>query len=257
MKITVCELRDDPNGLAEDWNALIEHVREETSDLVLLPEMPFSTWLARSDKASHAAWMKAVELHQQWIERLTELASYVVCGSRPIVVNGKRHNEAFTWEPESGYRGVHTKYYLPNEPGFWEAVWYDRGEPVFNATQTRIAKVGFLVCSEVWFTEHARFYARQGAQLLLVPRSTERATTDKWIAGGRAAAVMSGAFCLSSNRSGQDAHGMAWGGSGWIIEPDQGKVLGLTSEKQPFLTLEINLQDADRAKLTYPRYISE
>ncbi len=56
-------------------------------------------------------------------------------------------------------------------------------------------------------------------------------TTEKWIMGGRAAAVMSGAFCLSSNRGGVDARGHAWGGHGWIVEPEQGMVLGTTLSK--------------------------
>jgi N-carbamoylputrescine amidase len=75
--------------------------------------------------------------------------------------------------------------------------------------------------------------------------------------GGRAAAVMSGAFCLSSNRGGVDARGHAWGGHGWIIEPDQGTVLGTSSTERPFLTLEIDLSAAKLAKRRYPRYVSE
>jgi len=135
LKITVCELRDSPDKLVEDWSALINHVREVASDLVLLPEMPFFTWLARSDQANQSSWMRAIELHQQWIERFAELGS-IVCGSQPVAINGKRYNEAFVWEPETGYRSAHTKYYLPNEPDFWEATWYDRGDPAFNAIQT-------------------------------------------------------------------------------------------------------------------------
>ena len=37
MKVTVCELRNDPAGLDQDWLALIDHVTSEKSDLVLLP----------------------------------------------------------------------------------------------------------------------------------------------------------------------------------------------------------------------------
>jgi len=75
--------------------------------------------------------------------------------------------------------------------------------------------------------------------------------------GGRAAAVMSGAFCLSSNRGGVDAWGHAWGGHGWIIEPDQGTVLFTTSTERPFLTLQIDLSAAEQAKSRYPRYVGE
>ena len=35
MKVTVCELRNDPAGLNQDWPALTEHVAAEKSDLVL------------------------------------------------------------------------------------------------------------------------------------------------------------------------------------------------------------------------------
>jgi len=36
MKVTVCELRNDAHGLELDWKALVEHVKSEKSDLVLL-----------------------------------------------------------------------------------------------------------------------------------------------------------------------------------------------------------------------------
>ena len=66
---------------------------------------------------------------------------------------------------------------------------------------------------------------------------------------------MAGAFCISSNRSGGGS-GIQWGGSGWIIDPD-GEVLGLTSSEEPFLTLDLDLEEAESAKETYPRYVSE
>jgi N-carbamoylputrescine amidase len=83
------------------------------------------------------------------------------------------------------------------------------------------------------------------------------ASSGKWLAGGRAAAVMSGAFCLSSNRSGIDATGFEWGGHGWIIEPEEGDVLAVTDRGQPFVTVDIDLAVADTAKRTYPRYVTE
>ncbi|MGD8305002.1 MAG: nitrilase-related carbon-nitrogen hydrolase, partial [Desulfobacterales bacterium] len=117
------------------------------------------------------------------------------------------------------------------------------------------AKVGFLICSELWFNQHARDYARQGVHLLVCPRATPKASVEKWIAGGRTAAVVSGAYCLSSNFSGARANGPDWGGAGWIVEPEEGAILGLTSEKHPFITLKIDLQAAEKAKGTYPRYV--
>ena len=69
-----------------------------------------------------------------------------------------------------------------------------------------------------------------------------------------AAAVLAGAFCLSSNRVGPNSEGGPFGGMGWVIDPD-GEILALTSEDAPFATVDIDLGAAEHAKATYPRYV--
>jgi N-carbamoylputrescine amidase len=217
--------------------------------------MPFYPWIAASDDVNEGVWQEAVDAHEHWIDRFDELAPAVVLGSRPVVREDQRLNEGFIWSRLSGYAAVHHKYYLPDEDGFWEAKWYRRGDGTFEEASAGEAATGFAICTELWFTEHARSYARRGVQLLASPRATEQSTVDKWIAGGRAAAVMSGAYCISSNRAGSGS-GIEWGGSGWIINPD-GRVLELTSDEQPFATLDLDLSLADQAKQSYPRYVAE
>ncbi|MFN7037233.1 MAG: carbon-nitrogen hydrolase family protein [Bellilinea sp.] len=257
IRVTVCQMRDDPQGLSQDWTTLVNHVRQERCDLVLLPEMPFAPWVMLDNQVSPQRWKEFVQQHEDWMRRLPELSPAMVFSTRPVILDGRWLNEAFLWDIENGYRAVHHKTYLPDEPGFWEATWYDRGPVQFTPTNTRFGKIGFLVCTEIWFTEHARSYAHQGVRILLSPRATEKATTAKWIMGGRVAAVMSGAFCLSSNRCGPSAAGFDWGGSGWIAEPDQGDLLAITSDANPFVTIEIDLTKADQAKQGYPRYVKE
>lgn len=255
MNLTACELPHDPEPLAEAWADLTDHCRSNRSDVVLLPEMPFTVWLAATKEVDAVRWDESVAVHDAWLERLGELETAVVLGSRPVVIDGRRLNEAFVWEA-GAYRASHHKYYLPDEDGFWEATWYERGTGSFPALDTGAGTVGLLVCTEVWFTEHARAFGKDGVGILANPRTTEFASRDKWLAGGRAAAVMSGTFCMSSNRSGVDAAGMRWGGLGWIVDPD-GAVLATTSEDEPFATVTVDALDADRAKTTYPRYVEE
>ena len=257
MKVTVCELRNDADGLKQDWKVLVAHVKSEKSDLVLLPEMPFHPWVARTNKVDPAIWKKAVMAHDQWIARLYDLTPAIVAGTRPVIRDGKKYNEAFTWESASGYKPSHTKYYLPDERGFWEGSWYERGKRDFTAVQCKGIRLGFLICTELWFFEHARDYSKQGIHLLVCPRVTPKRSVDKWIAGGRAAAVVSGAFCLSSNLKGPNTGNIAFGGTGWVIEPEEGNVLGVTSQDKPILTIEIDLEHAEKAKHTYPRYVSD
>jgi N-carbamoylputrescine amidase len=161
------------------------------------------------------------------------------------------------WDSESGLSAAHTKYYLPEEEGFWEATWYQRGDGLFDIVEVKGIRIGFLICTEIWFNAHARAYASQGIHLLVCPRATPQTSVDKWIAAGRTAAVVAGAFCLSSNFSGPNVAGMAFGGTGWIIEPEAGRILGRTTPAHNVVTLDINPAEADQAKTTYPRYVED
>lgn len=257
MKVTVCELPNESAALETAWDRLVEHVGSQRSEVVLLPEMPFYRWLANTQQVDPGQWEAAVQAHEHWIGRLAELAPATVISTRPVIRNGERHNQGYVWEPPNDRQDVHLKYYLPDEPGFWEATWYARGDGNFSIFETGRGKFGMLICTEIWFNFRARAYGEQGIHLLVCPRATPNPTAGKWVAGGRAAAVVSGAYCLSSNLSGTTAAGGDFAGVGWIIEPEEGEVLGLTSPQEPFLTMEVDLERADKAKRTYPRYVPD
>jgi len=252
LKLTVCQLPDGGDALEAAWSGMVAHVREVSSDLVLLPEMPFHPWPCATRQVAPAVWQASVEAHEVWAARLSELGAATVVGTRPVIDRGRRFNQGFLWHAQNGIRAVHHKRFLPDEADFWEASWYARGEDGFAVAETPLGGLGFLICTEVWFTEHARAYGRAGARILVCPRATKAETREKWLVGGRAAAIASGAWCLSSNRGGGD-----WAGCGWLIEPERGDVLAVTSDDAPFVTLDVDLAAADRAKATYPRYVAE
>jgi N-carbamoylputrescine amidase len=256
MKITVCELNNEPEAFARNWEKLTGHVKQEKSDLILLPEMPFYPWLFWKSEYDPQAWERAVSVHEDWERRFKELAPAIILGTRPVNVDIKRLNQAFVWEEYSEPQAAHAKYYLPDEDGFWEASWYDRGDTDFIPVETSKALIGFAICTEIWFFEHCRSYGKMGVHVIACPRATPKSTLDKWLVAGRAAAVVSGAFCISSNRIDLSATGPDLGGQGWIVGPD-GDVLGLTTQKKPFLTVEVDLKKAEEAKKTYPRYVPD
>ena len=227
MRVTVCELSNDVDALEQDWQALVDHVRKRESDFVVLPEMPFYPWIASTRQVDASLWEEAVVAHEEWLARFPELATLGVMGTRPIVRDGRRLNEGFVWTSDGGYHPVHAKVYLPDEAGFWEASWYDPGPSDFEVVEVNGVRLGFLICTEMWFHAHARSYAAQEIDLLCVPRATPLSSVAKWIAGGRTTAVVSGAFCLSSNRWSSN-NGIVWGGAGWIVEPEEGRLLGMT-----------------------------
>jgi N-carbamoylputrescine amidase len=249
MRVTVCQLPDGTAAFTRAWPRLATHVREEGSDLVVLPELPFHPWFGRERRFDPELWRAAVEAHASWEGRLGELGAGAVAATRAVESRGRRFNEGFVWTAREGVAPVHRKVHLPDEPGVREASWYHPGPARFVPAKAGRATVGFLICSEIWAMEQATGYADRGVQLLLSPRLTERASVEQWLAAGRATALLAGAYSLSSNRWSRDGE---FGGVGWVVDP-AGEVAARTSVRRPFATVEVDLRAADRAKKTYPR----
>lgn len=253
-RLTVCELPDfDSPAFEGQFDALVEHAIATDSDVVVLPEMPFSSWLPAHDPPDEdikAAWTAAVDSHAEWVERLDAFGDMAVLGSRPVVRDDTRFNEGFV-RTVAGVQGGHLKSYLPDEPGFWEASWYEAGEGDFDLRDCAGLAVGMLVCTDLWASHEVRAYGEAGAELLVNPRVTEQQTLEKWLAGARTMGVLAGAYLASSNRSGV-AKGTTFGGAGWVTSPD-GTVLARTDDDHPFVTTEIDTDLAEVAKGTYPR----
>jgi len=255
MKVTVCQLSNEAVQFDLDWKKLISHCQSNKSELVLLPEMPFYPWIANQPNVDEAKKSIATESHKIWIERIEELGVPTVAYTAPVIDDDKFHNTAFIWTKELGHQKVHTKYYFPEEEGFYESTWFDREPKAFELITIGDLKIGFLLCTEIWFTQHTRQYGLNGMDLLLVPRATGKSSVQQWLSCGQTSSVIGGAYCLSSNRSGMGEGNFQWGGASWICQPMDGKVLGLTTEETPFLTIEIDLEKSKAAKLDYPLYV--
>ncbi|GCE07266.1 carbon-nitrogen hydrolase family protein [Dictyobacter aurantiacus] len=252
MKVTVCEFPDERKAFAQVWEEFVVYVREQRSELVLLPELPFSAWFARTPSFDEQVWQRAQREHDEGMGALSALSPATVLGTHLVTEEGRHFNRGFCWTPDVGYQGVHDKYYFPNEEDFYERNWFDRNRRDFSLVRPggELA-IGFLICTEVMFNEWARYYGRQGANIIAAPRASSM-NYERWIVALRMAAIASGAFVISSNRV--DEH--LFLGRGVIINPE-GEVLAVTSRQEPFITLDIDLEESARAKRSYPRDVWE
>jgi N-carbamoylputrescine amidase len=215
---------------------------------VLLPEFALVEPLWEDQVFDQARWAAALARSDAWLQRLPELGAEHVVGARPAGVGGRRFNQGYIWSAAGGLTPLRRKFFLPDEPGSWEARWFDRGDPAFPAFHAGALTFGLNICTELWALETYGAYVEQAVQVILSPRATGAATAAKWLSVGVVAAVRSGAFCLSSNRV--DPTG-ACGGVGWIVSP-QGQILATTSPESPFATIDIDLATSAVARVGYP-----
>lgn len=248
MQITVCEFPDEPERQRTAWSDLVEYLKVHRSDIVMLPEMPFCTWLFIGDAVDPVQWRDAVAAHDAMIGRLPELGVDMVLSSRPVTRGERRLNEAFVWTAQSGYRGVRSKWYLPDAPDGRETIWFDQGDRNFSPVCVGDVRIGFQLCSEIVYAEHAREIGLTGAHLIAQPRAT--GGNRRWPIASSMSAVTSGCFVASANRRSFDRDWFQ--GGSWVLSPDA-ELLAETTKDSPFATAAIDPRQAELAKSTYPR----
>jgi N-carbamoylputrescine amidase len=251
VRITVCELPNEPTALDSAWTALCKHTSVHASELVLLPEFAMVDAVWELELFDPDRWEAVERASEVQLQRLRELHAAHVVGTRPATIDGRRFNEGYIWSDPCGFTPLRRKTFLPAEPGCWEARWFHRGEEAFPTFRAGDLTFGLNICTELWALESYTAYAAKDVQVVLSPRATAAATVPKWLSVGVVGAVRSGAFSVSSNRV--DPTGM-YGGAGWIINPS-GEILARTSAASPFATVDIDLAAASAARDHYPCYV--
>jgi len=248
MKVTVCEFPDEADRQGPAWTALVDYVAETRPDVVVLPEMPFCQWIFVGDRVDEKLWQQALDRHDTMIGRFGELATGWVMSSRPIEHAARRMNEAFLWSAGTGYLRVRRKWYLPDAPTARETTWFASGDKNFTAVWADGLQVGFQLCSEMMFPEHARDLGFAQAHMIAQPRASSGG--KRWRIASEMSAIASGSYVASANRRSFERD---WfGGGSWLLSPE-GQALAETSVEHPFATAEIDLDTAERAKRSYPR----
>ncbi len=256
MRLAVCEASPHMIHGDEGWNQLAHLCGKERPDLLLLNEMPFGGWIAADPEPNREQLLTSHNLHDYGLDHLGEFSVPIVLGSRPTFEDTRSVNQAFVWRRDCDLEAVHTKQFFPNEPGYYESRWFERGALKFRLAKAADVEIGFLTCTDVMFPEWARYYGRRGAHVICVPRATPAPSLHRWRTVISTAAIVSGCYVASSNRVGKDSNGQEFGGAGWIFDP-AGELIAETSLQHPVVTAELDPALVERAKQGYPAYVEE
>ncbi len=254
MRVGFVEWPEGLQPFGPEWTRLAEQVTGARLELLITNELPFGRWIAADPIFDHETAQDSIAAHEAGLAALTALSVQAVLSSRPVWAGDRLANEAFVIE-HGASRAIHRKRYFPAEPGWFEASWYVPGNNAFEAADVADLRVGVLLCTDAMFNEHARGYGRQGATLIAIPRASGT-SMEMWQAAGKMAAIVSGAYVISSNRVGLSLNGPAFGGGGFAYYPD-GSLLATTTPADMLVVAEIEPSVANRQRASYPCYVAE
>jgi predicted amidohydrolase len=200
----------------------------EEADLLLLPEASTSGYFLEGGvlEASFTA--------EQLVEQLWRRLSGVITRPLDIVLGfyenhqGTLHNSAAYVElmPE-GPRlvGVYRKFFLPTYGVFDEERFVARGRDL-GILDTRLGKMGLMICEDAWHSILPTLCAVRGAQLLLIPAASpargfsgdDIENHDRYKRLFRSISEEHGVYCANAQLSGFEG-GKGFVGGSMIVDP--------------------------------------
>lgn len=145
--------------------AAIREAADDGADVVVLPELITSGYMFEApEEAAAAAIGSDHELFAEWAAEAARADIVLAAGFCELGEDGRIYNSAAVLDA-TGLRAVYRKIHLWDR----EKLVFTPGSASPPVLDTRVGRVGAIICYDLEFPELTRALALAGTQLLLVP----------------------------------------------------------------------------------------
>ncbi len=190
-----------------------------------------------------------------------ELEVVIVASLFEKRAEGLYHNTAAVIDADGTYLGRYRKHHIPDDPGYYEKFYFTPGDSGYRVFDTRVGRIGVLVCWDQWYPEAARITSLMGAQVLFYPtaigwaRSQDEALNRRqyqaWQTVQRGHAVANGVYVVAVNRTGDERDMRFWGGS-FVSDPFGELVYQAPHDREEIRVVELDLDLVNETRIHWP-----
>lgn len=244
--VRVAVVQFDPQVGVENLerNAKAVHERlvaavENKAKLIVLPELATTGYCftGREEAYAHAQPVPSGATVQGWIAFAATHDVYIV--GCLVEQDGLQLFDTAVLVGPDGYIGRYRKTHLWNN----EKLWFTPGNEGYPVFETKIGRIGLLVCWDIWFPEAPRILAQLGADIICTPTNWVWTPPPLYDASGTCmaayltmtAAHANNVFIAAADRVGQErgsgfmGNSLIAGTNGWpvgrIAGPDEDTIL--------------------------------
>jgi len=260
----------DPNANVQRAVAKVAEAAAAGAQLVCLPELFRSQYFAQREDPALFDLAEAVPgPSTEALGKAAKQAGVVVIA--PVFERraaGLYHNTAVTIDADGRVVGIYRKMHIPDDPAYYEKFYFTPGDLGFRAFDTRVGRIGTLVCWDQWYPEGARLTALQGANVLFYPTAIgwhpkEKATQgaqqlDAWRTIQRSHAIANGCYVAAVNRVGLErpasgeGDGIEFWGSSFLADPFGAVVAEAPTDREAILIGEVDLARIEEVRRGWP-----
>jgi len=258
----------DPDVNLRNAVAKVAEAAAAGARLVCFPELFRSRYFAqREDAASFDLAEPVPGPTTEVLGRAAQRSGVVVLA--PVFERrapGLYHNSVVAIDADGRIVGTYRKMHIPDDPAYYEKFYFTPGDLGFRAFDTRVGRIGALVCWDQWFPEGARLTALQGATTLFYPTAIgwhpkEKAAhgaaqLDAWRTIQRSHAIANGCYVAAVNRVGlersREGDGIDFWGSSFLADPFGAILTEAPQDREAILIGEIDLGRIEEVRRGWP-----
>ena len=244
-----CVVGDKEANLAKMAD-MAREARREGASLVVFPELSLTGYLCRD-----LLYGLAEPVPGPSTERLAEVAKeediYMVFGlpEKSRISGSILFNTAVLVGPE-GLVGFYRKMHLPTHSVFEEKRYFRPGYGA-EVFETRLGRVGIMICYDVFFPEVARLLRLRGARLIVCISASPGVRRSFFEVLLSARALENTVYLAYVNLVGREDGLQFWGGSR-LIAPTGSLLVKARYDEEDLVVGEVDLADTDRAGVFLP-----
>ena len=230
----------------------IREAAEQGAELVMFPEIQLTPFFPQYEDNDVSDYV--MHLEHPYIKGICDVCRENSIFASPnfyIEENGKRYDMSLLIDDEGNIIGKQKMVHVAQCENFYEHSYYTPSEEGFSVFNTRLGRIGIVVCFDRHYPESIRTEALRGAELILVPTANTTAEPSElfqWEV--RVQAFQNSVNIAMCNRVGKEDRIEFSGES--VVSDYNGNVIVGTGKKEILILADVDLSGALEAKKYKP-----
>jgi predicted amidohydrolase len=250
MKVAVVSIHPKIGNKRENLKKIEKFIVNEKADLFVFGELSLTGYRCKDELRDFAEHIDGPSV--DFLKKVAKNNNcYIVFGMPTFdkKIKGIIHNSAILIHPDNKVDYYH-KWFLTSFGPFEEKIYFNEGE-FLNVFDTKIGKIGLLVCYDIFFPELCKAYSLLGADVIVCISASPSATRKYFEIVLPARAIENTNFLIYSNLVGTQEDLVFWGGA-QVYGPLGNLIKKPTYFKEEIKTFELDLDEINLVRANRP-----